>query len=445
MKTIALILLLAVPAARDEGDRVLFDFEKPEEASAWAALASPKDPRAAVAIAPGKALQITYAGGRWPAVGTSAVPEDWTPWKTFAADVTVTRACLVGFQAVQESSKRDDGWDGLISRWSRTFFLQPGKNELRGSLEDPSGNGYGLNPKKYGKVTALEIIFYTPHQGESMLVDNIRLLRVKTPPPPKTARFKVSGTDLEVANIQELAKKLKPGWVKPEPRTVDQVEADFKAQVEKLKAEHPKVVLASFREGENGFTGWRDAHMNSHGPDTNTEGRAKNTGPNETNEAFMRHRSTMHRVELSSIPAGSTILAARFILVAADATFEKGRDPMVDANLWVVEPCNRPWVENELNAYEYAKDKFWKAVGGMDYGDDPDFHPVFLAHGPGGAPVSTWDFTEAVKFWTDGKHENHGFMLHGDSFHYMGRAFMREAKEVRNRPALLVAYEPAAR
>ncbi len=59
--------------------------------------------------------------------------------------------------------------------------------------------------------------------------------------------------------------------------------------------------------------------------------------------------------------------------------------------------------------------------------------------------MSTWDFREAVRFWTDGKHENHGFMLHGDSFHYMGRAFMREAKEVRNRPALLVAYEPGGR
>ena len=28
--------------------------------------------------------------------------------------------------------------------------------------------------------------------------------------------------------------------------------------------------------------------------------------------------------------------------------------------------------------------------------DDPDFHPVYLAHGPGNVPVSSWDFTEAV-------------------------------------------------
>src|SRR5436190_2084792 len=116
--------------------------------------------------------------------------------QTLAVEVTVARPCLVGFQAVQEKSKRDEGWDGLISRWSRTFFLQPGKNELRTSLEDPSGNGYGLNPKKYGKVTALEINFYAPHSTETICVDKLRLLREKTLPPPKTARFKVLGTDL---------------------------------------------------------------------------------------------------------------------------------------------------------------------------------------------------------------------------------------------------------
>jgi hypothetical protein len=45
-------------------------------------------------------------------------------------------------------------------------------------------------------------------------------------------------------------------------------------------------VLAIFREGEVGFDpahpdrvydGWRDAHVNGHGPDSNTEGRSRNT------------------------------------------------------------------------------------------------------------------------------------------------------------------------
>ena len=441
MRTILIGAILAAGAVNDDGDRVLFSFDKAEDVAAWSNLELAKEPAATIRLSPSKSLKVTFAGGRWPSIRTAAVPEDWTPWKTLAAEVTVGRPCLVGFVAVQEKSARDHGWDGLISRWSRTVFLKPGKNDVRASLEDPSGNGYGINPKKYGKVTSLEIFFYAPREGETMEIGPVRLLRERTPGGSAPVKFKVAGTELEAANVRDLGKLLKGAWTKPEPRTVDQIEAEFRARHEQLKSRHPKAVLATFRQGENGYTGWSDAHMDSHGPDTNTQARSRNRGTSETEEVFMRHRSSLHRADLSSIPKGSSILAARFILVASDETFEKGRDPMADANLWVAEPCNRPWVEHEVNAYEYAKDKFWKAIGGQSYGEDPDFHPVYLAHGPGGAPVSSWDFTEAVKFWTDGRHENHGFMLHGDSFHYMGKAHYRESKDVRRRPALLVIYE----
>ncbi len=435
MNALALCLILAIP---DDGDRLL---EKALDAGAWVNLEGSKEPKAKVERTSEGALRITFAGGRWPTIATSAVPEDWSPWKTFAAEVTVGRDCLIGVQAVQEKSRRDESWDGVISRWARTSFLKAGKNELRLSLEDPSGNGYGLNPQRYGKVTALEFYFYAPHAGERVEWSGLRLLREKTSSAPAVPRFKVAGTTLEAANVRDLGKALKDKWTKPEPKTVDQVESEFRAAYQRIKQEHPKAVLASFRDGENGYAGWRDAHINSHGPDTNTEARAKNSGSKETDEAFMRHRSLILRADLSSIPKGSSILAARFILVAADTQFEKGRDPRVDANLWVAEPCNRPWVESEVNAYEYAKDKFWKSVGGMFYGEDPDFHPVYLAYGPGNAPVSSWDFTEAVRFWTDGAHANHGFFLHGDSFHYMGKAYTKDSKDVRNRPAILVVYE----
>ena len=46
-----------------------------------------------------------------------------------------------------------------------------------------------------------------------------------------------------------------------------------------------------------------------------------------------------------------------------------------------------------------------------------------------------------MKFWTDGKQANHGFMLHGDSHGYM-TAWAREAPEIKNRPAVLVVYVP---
>src|SRR6185295_5069051 len=117
MRTLALCLILAIP---DDGDRVL---DKAADAASWTNLELTKEPKATLVKAADGSLQITFAGGRWPSIACSSVPEDWTPWKTFAAEVTVGRTCLVGFQAVQEKSRRDDGWDGVISRWARTVFL----------------------------------------------------------------------------------------------------------------------------------------------------------------------------------------------------------------------------------------------------------------------------------------------------------------------------------
>ena len=51
-------------------------------------------------------------------------------------------------------------------------------------------------------------------------------------------------------------------------------------------------------------------------------------------------------------------------------------------NMWVAEACNRPWDENDVNAYQYARDKFWKAVGGMHWADEPDFSAAFTAGSP---------------------------------------------------------------
>jgi hypothetical protein len=228
------------------------------------------------------------------------------------------------------------------------------------------------------------------------------------------------------------------------------VEAEFKDQYAKLKKEHPRAVLAVLRDGDKGYdpnqpdkvyVGWKDAYFNSHGPDGAFVARAENRGRVESFEVFMRHRSPLMRVDLASIPTGAKILAGRLIVIRATDKILDDHDPMKKATMWVVEPCKRPWDEYEVNAFQYDKDKFWKDIGGMNWGDDGDFEPTFLAYGPGQGKVNAWDFTEAVRYWTDGKHANHGFMLHGDSHDYV-TAHSREAKELENRPAVLVIYEP---
>jgi hypothetical protein len=264
----------------------------------------------------------------------------------------------------------------------------------------------------------------------------------------KLTPFKVLGADLEVADLSELAKRLKDKWVQPEPQTIDQVEAAFKAEFEKLKQDHPKAVLAIFRDGEKGwdpanpaqtYAGWKYVYLNCHGPSGPNSGREKTPGPSDSAEVFMRHRSVLMRADLASIPPGARILAARLVITRVGAADLK---PPEKANLWVTEPCNRDWDATSANCYFYAPGKQWKGVSGLYYGEDPDFLPIFLSHGPAGSgEVSVWDFTHAIRFWQEGKQTNRGFFLHGDSSHYM-RMVTPTAKNVRQRPAVLVIYEP---
>jgi hypothetical protein len=453
----------APPAAPTVKEKVLFDFEDPNDLKAWSDLDLPgagaKEPPVQLqlsdqhATSGRRSLRLTFARGTWPTVTTTQVLDDWLPYQTFRADVTVDRPCVVGFTALQEKSLRGGGWDASVSRWTKTALLREGTNHVAATIPQP--NDYSISAK-WGKVVRFEVFMYRPHDGESVFVDNVRLTTEKLPPPGKT-KFTVAGTDLVLEGkssadaVIELGKRLKDRWSKPVPRTLEQVEADFRDHYEALKKQHPRAVLAVLRDGEKGYdpahpdrvyAGWKDAYWSSHGPDGAYVERAENRGRSASHEVFMRHRSPLMYVDLSSVPAGSSILAARLVVVRANDKVPDDHDPGKKPTMWVVEPCNRPWQEYEVNAFEYARDRFWREVGGMAWGgDDPDFWPTFLAYGPGRGKVNDWDFTEAVRFWSDGTHANHGFMLHGDSHDYM-IAHTREAKEVKDRPAVLLVYEP---
>jgi hypothetical protein len=453
-------------SAKEPDDLMLFDFEKADDLKAWTnldlsgarvkELAARIERSRAMASSGNHSLKITFAGGAWPTLTTTRVPADWTAWQTLKADVMVSRPCVVGFTAWQERSKRGEGYEEAVSRWTRTVFLKTGKNPTTAALRP----AYGpiVDPKR-GKVVRLEIFMYNPRKGEVIYVDNIRLSKTKEKPAPAKMSFTVAGTDWKLDGINasgvlsagaviELGKKLKAGWTKSKERSVAQLEQEFASLYAELKKKHPRAVLAKLRDGEKGYdprkpdkvyAGWQDAYFSSHGPDGLYRTRAENRSRDQTQEIFMRHRSPLMRVDLSSIPTGSAILAARLIVVRATDTY--ATDPRKNPTMWVVEPCNRPWKEHEVNAFQYAKDKFWKEVGGFHWGDDPDFLPVFLAYGPGRGKVNWWDFTRAVRYWTNGKHPNHGFMLHGDARDYMV-GYPRKAKDLLNRPAVLVIYEP---
>jgi hypothetical protein len=152
----------------------------------------------------------------------------------------------------------------------------------------------------------------------------------------------------------------------------------------------------------------------------------------------MRHRGLLMQMDLSTIPAGAKILAARLLVTRVVGDDLK---PAAKPNMWVMEPCNRAWDPAATNCYSYAPGRHWKAVSGLYYGEDPDFWPVFAAHGPsGGGDVSSWDFTAAIKFWTEARHANHGFFLHG--LNDYARLYTHRAKNIRQRPTVLVIYSP---
>ena len=472
-----LIAALLVSCAAVADDTPLFDFAAPDAAAAWSPAKLVGDVPApgvevAVEAASGrKCLKLTFSSDAgWSAVATTKIPVagNWREFKTLKLDLTVDQPLVAYIRILQ--GKPDE--KGNQPYWEKTMILQPGKNEM--VLLLPGGIG-AMDPAK-GNVSGVLFGAFRPQKPQTLLVDNVRLstdwpwTRVvgwcsaynhdgyssavqrefaRTGASPK---FKVLGTDLDVADLADLAKKLRDQWVAPEPKTVDRVETEFRAQFDELKKTHPKAVMAVLRDGEKGFdpadpekvyAGWKMVYISCHGPDGPNGGREKTPVLYDTVEAFMRHRSPLMQADLSSLPKGAQILAAKLVVVRVGepGAMISDRTPL-KPNMWAAEPCNRDWDPASANCYAYATGKLWKAVSGLYYGEDPDYWPVFVAHGPMGTGAAcSWDFTEALKFWLDGTHVNHGFFLYGDSIDYL-RIFTMKAKDVKQRPAILVVYEP---
>ncbi len=303
--------------AADDKDRVLFNFADEATVTDWAPVKLPdveKDqPPPKVEIVPvpnakdaGKCLKITYDGGDWPAIGTTKIPVqgNWKQFETLKANLTVDRPSVAHFRIYQ--GKADD--KRQQPRWEKTLMLLPGRNDVTLLLRHGLGT---LDPAR-GDVTAFVIGMFRPEKGQTLLVSNVRL-GPDWPAPKVTGwyspynhdgysaavardyarrgevtKFKVLGTDMEVADLPDLARRLKDKWIKPEPKTIDQVEGEFKTEFEKAKKDHPRAVLAVLREGEKGwdpanpdkaYEGWKYVYLSCHGPSGPNPGARKRRPP----------------------------------------------------------------------------------------------------------------------------------------------------------------------
>lgn len=486
--TVAALCLAASAAVAQ--DKMLFDFEDAATLSDWKALESSaiskEEPAAKVEFVAEQAtsgkssLKITFAGGKMPGIATAAIPlPDWKPpLASFLADVTADRDCIAIFRAITETYEGKDGDARLYVKVAR---LQKGPNKVSDSLFPPKYGGYFCLGPKTGKIVSFEIRLYQPAKDQVLYVDNIRLSSEQVEATPffqlhvddlggklatyKSAavldrKIKVLGGKDEYASVVEMAKANADKWVEPKERTIQEVEADFAKRLDAFKADHPSARLAILRDGQKGldasapekaFDGWRDAYIGVPQPGNAMFGAlAQPGGKGTTIEFAFRSRCPLMQCDLSAIPKGSKVLAAEFVatrIVKPDREKLKGPwaiNSPYKPTFWVFEPCNRPWVEAEMNIAQYADGKYWKNAGGMHWaGDDPDFLPLVIASGQSGATVCTWDFTRAVEWWVGGKQPNYGFAFYPVTGYLdFGRFYSRENKNPLIRPLLMVIYAP---
>ncbi len=387
------------------------------------------------------ALRLTFSGGDMPAAKYTLPASEknlWGIYRTFKADVTVGRDCVVFF--IAKYGKND---------WTKIARLSAGKNTV-----------IDLFSQSVDTVSEFYIGMYAPKVGEQIFIDNVRLTtkRPETITPFRYQEpldlandaakyekkfktpFSIFGSDLTAENVKDFMGKMSGRDTSLAGKPAAEIDAAIKSEFAEIKKTHPNALLSVFRAGDGGFdpkspskiyTGWKDCGLSCHGPASINLGKFANIAGNTTLELFSRGRAPLMQADFSIIPAGAEILSARLVLVLSAGP----------GGAYAVEACNRPWVEKEYTWTEYAKDKFWQDSNGFSWlGEDPDFWPAYIAYGACYDKTGVFDFKEAVKFWTNGKKKNYGFIIYGSGSE-RARAYSYNTKDIKQRPAIYVIYE----
>ncbi|MCH2176266.1 MAG: DNRLRE domain-containing protein [Lentisphaeria bacterium] len=407
-----------------------------------------------------QSMKLSFKQGRLPTVYSEAITiVDWEGFKTLLADIYLERDALVIFRVMQERSTRDNHWDGYMGRYERAALMKKGHHTLV-SILTKRHSKFNI---KNGKVLRFEIGLYDAMDGDMLFIDHIRLSKNLPPKeswpltqldeyfPTNGTLFKVLGTDSQVKNYEDLVAKHQGTWQQPPEKSREEIEQEFRDKLRVYQKKHPEAQLVFLRNGakvssgsDEVYQGWDDTYITCHEPESMLlQTGLQNFGNHPKYEIFMRHRVALMRANLSPIPQGAKILEAG-LLISRTAQEEPSRTHR-NENLWFMELCNRPWVEGEVHAHQYARYKYWNNYSGRQWdGDDPDSLPIFASYGPGQGQNNQWDFTAAIQYWVEEKQPNHGFWLYGDSKDWMLKAHYSESPEEGKRPALAIIYVPAS-
>lgn len=407
-----------------------------------------------------KSLKLSFTGGHLPTVYSEKITlKDWTGYKSLLADVYLERDALVVFRVMQEKSIRENHWNGYVGRYERAAIMKKGHHTLVALLNKKRDTKFSMNN---GKVLRFEIALYDAVQGDVIYLDSIRVSKnepayEKTPLsqlpeyiPTKGTLFKVLGSDLKVKDFADLAKQKESEWKESKTQSLSEIKQNFNKIYEDHKRKDSSVRMCILQNGKpiasdggdgETYAGWDDTYITCHEPESMlTVTGLKNFGNVGQYEMFMRHRVALMRANLSVLPKHAKILYAA--LVVSRTKREEPSRSYRNRNMWVVELCNRPWVESEVNAFQYARHQYWNNYSGRQWhGENPDSLPIIAAYGPGQGQHNVWDFTHAVKWWVEQENPNHGFWLYGDSKDWFLEAHYSESKDVEKRPMLMIIYK----
>ncbi|MBM3187298.1 MAG: DNRLRE domain-containing protein [Chloroflexi bacterium] len=191
-------------------------------------------------------------------------------------------------------------------------------------------------------------------------------------------------------------------------------------------------ITVVYRQGVDGFTGWRDTYISKAEPVRNheSEGRLVVWAGGD-----MRS-STLIRVALPPME-DAVVLHATLSLYAMRHTNTAG----VDLTAY---PLSRPWTSEQASWLQARVGEYWAAAGAQSVGNDRSGEPTATMHIENCSTVERWhtfDVTEMVARWAADPEANHGLIIEGPAHISKGTTFA-SADHVFEwmRPLLVVRY-----